>query len=118
MRDLMLDVVGDLEIVGGDLPLVDGADQTAQRLRTRLRLIQGEWFLDTEAGLPWFTDILGKNMDMNRTEALLRREILAVPGVLEISAFVLEFDPRSRALSLAFTARTTEGSASFEGSVP
>lgn len=118
MRDLMLDSSGDIVVEENDLALVDGAEQVAQRLRTRLRLIQGEWFLDTEAGLPWFTDILGKNLDFDRTEAVLRREILSTPGVLEIASFSLDYDPQARTLELRFRAVTESGIAEFEGGLP
>jgi hypothetical protein len=124
MRDLKLKdttdaTAGDL-MTGedGDLVLVEGVEQVMQRVRTRLRMIQGEWFLDTEAGLPWFTEVLGKNLDFDRTEAMLRHEILSTPGVLEITRFSMDYDRAKRELHLRFLFTTEDGVAEFEGGIP
>ncbi len=118
MRDLQLDSSGDLLVSEFDLAFVAGADQAAQRIGIALRLFQGEWFLDLDAGLPWFDQLLGKNLDLRQTESVLRREILNTPDVNAITAFSLDYDPRARTLTVAFTADTIFGAAAFKGNVP
>ena len=118
MFDLQLDSGGDIAVTTFDLSLTGSADQVAQRLRTRLRLFLGEWFLDLDAGVPWFDEILGKHLDLRRTEAILRHEILSTPEVLDIIDFSVEYDPKARALTVSFKVNTAFGTASFQGSVP
>ena len=51
--DLQLDTTGDLDVSTGDLLLISGTDQTAQRLRIKLQFFLGEWFLDQRVGIPY-----------------------------------------------------------------
>src|SRR5208283_5330097 len=38
---------------------INSAAGVGQEVVTRLKLIQGEWYLDQSQGVPWFTQILG-----------------------------------------------------------
>lgn len=112
MRSLALDENDDLALasVGGGkrLTLAEGADAVAQRLRGRLGLWAGEWFLDTAIGLP-FRRMLGVKNARTFTETTLRRALATCPGVAALESFAFAFDPATRAASVAFRARTTDG---------
>ena len=54
-----------------------GPGETVQRLITRLQREVGEWFLNTQAGLPWFGDIGGRIRNMEE-----RLRTAGVPGIL------------------------------------
>ena len=108
MRSLALDpVTGDLVLTAGRLGLVSGADVVAQRLRNRLRLWRGEWFIDRTVGIPYLTQVFGK-VPQSQVEALLRAAILSCPGVATLLSFVLTVSPE-RVASLTFSVRTSEG---------
>ena len=79
-------LVYDLSIKNGVLKTVSGADEVQQRILVTLWHYWEEYFLNVPAGVPWYELILGsKNQKM--VEALLRYEILSVPGVVSILQF-------------------------------
>ena len=53
---------GDIRITGGDVATVSDARSTRQRLEQKFKLWRGEWFLDVNAGFPWFEEILGPRL--------------------------------------------------------
>lgn len=109
MRDLALDpVTGDLVISARGLRLTaTGAEALAQKLRARLSLFKGEWFLDTRVGVPYYTDVFGQRSH-SAVEALLRRVILTCPGVTSLERFAMTATS-PRAVSITFSARSTTG---------
>ena len=82
----------------GNLSMVTGAHAVGQHVRQRLGFFQGEWFLDTTAGVPWLDDILGRRYSPALAEAVVKAEILATHGVTEITSFSVSFAQRTRGL--------------------
>jgi hypothetical protein len=112
--DLKLDTAtDDLALLDGDLVLADGLDAIAQDLRSRLRLFQGEWILDTAAGVPYYQDILKKNPNPQIVAGVLQNAILNTPGVLELLKFDLDFVTATRSLKIDFEVRAREGVINF-----
>lgn len=116
MTDILLDAFGDLDLSTGDLQLVTGVDAIVQDLRSALRFVRGEWFLDQRIGVPYFkredfeTTILGvKNPNLAAIRGLYSRTILAVPGVLRLDSLAVLFDRAVRTLTVNFSA-LVEGS--------
>jgi hypothetical protein len=66
--------------------LVNSPEAVGQLVLTRLKLIQGEWFLDTTAGVPWKTQILGRNTGSTYDQAI-KACILGTPGVTSIASY-------------------------------
>lgn len=105
---------GDLEI---PLRLAAGLEAVAIGVRSRLLLFAGEWFLDLAAGVPYLPGLgvderaalLGQRYDALRTRAAFRREILATPGVVALTALQTSFDGPSRRLSVSWRARCAFG---------
>jgi hypothetical protein len=100
---------------------------TAQKVRSRLLLIQGEWFLDPDAGVPWFANdnsvdppIMGtRGADLGYVERVLKRTILETHGVSKLLDFALELNRSARALSVSATVETDDGDVeNIEVSVP
>lgn len=63
--------------------LVNNSLLVAQAIRTRLLLMQGEWFLDKTEGTPYSTQILGKGTRSLYDQAIKTR-ILGTQGVNQI----------------------------------
>ena len=82
----------------GKLATIYGAEEVRQRVLIALRHYWQEYFLNVPAGVPWYELILGSK-DVKQAEALIRREVLAVPGVVSIVSVSRDFMNTSRALS-------------------
>lgn len=114
--DFRLDA-GTRDLVPGYLT---GPDEIMQRLITRLKRELGEWFLNTDAGLPWYGDaggkinyrperlatngeqgILGSRMHTKSVvELLVRREALETEGVERVLRTNTIFSPSTRVFSM------------------
>lgn len=98
-------LTADLDYTFGAGPkefLVDSAEAVLQAIETRLRLFQGEWFLDINEGTPWFTKILGENTQPFLDQAIKER-ILGTPGVATIEQYTSSIDKNTRKLSVRAT---------------
>lgn len=101
--DLALNTNHDLVITGRDLTPLLGATLVGQRVKQGLLLLKGEWFLDEEAGLPWFDRVFKKQQNLEAIKQLLIRAISTTDGVEELQAFSLELNTTTRSLACSFT---------------
>jgi hypothetical protein len=100
--DLLQDENGDVVI---PLQHARGLQAARQGIRNRLLLFRGEWFLDLDAGVPWFQRILGHKFVESIARAELRAAILDAPGVVDITELNLSFNRTTRVLTVAFRVR-------------
>lgn len=107
----------DLLIQNNDLVLVDGLSAIKQDILQRLRFYLGEWFLDTTKGVPYFQQILIKNPDQSKIDAIFINTILNTPGVITLTAYSFDLDSVNRILNIKFTAQTTSGTVDYAGLV-
>lgn len=104
--DLHLDSTGNIATVGdSDFPSL-----LSQRITHRLQTFKGECFLDREIGVPYFEEILKKNPDLSRIRSLLATIINGVEGVSNIISLDLNFDARTRHLTVNFRVNGKDGS--------
>ena len=100
---LLIDpLFNDFRINNGDIVLVKGEDAVVQQIRTTLRTQLGEWFLNINFGLPYYslnpTDIndnanpgiLGGNLSAAEIQSYLTAATLQVEGVLSLDEFLIE----------------------------
>lgn len=99
----------DLLIENYDLIVIDSIDRVIQNLRIRLWFFFNEWFLDTSYGLDYLSDLAEKKPNLTRIESRIKREILDVQDVLEITSFSLEFNNGTRQMRIEFQVTTTFG---------
>ena len=114
--DLLLDTdplspsYGDLTWKNGpltpDYTTQSRVDVVAQRLLIRLRSFQGDWFLDTSYGVPYWS-ILGRKIKKSAVDLIFQREILAENGVKELTFFESTFE--NRKYTLSFRVKVTTG---------
>lgn len=101
-----------------------GSEATAQRVRTTILAILGEWWLDQTVGVPWcapedpnspdnagVTPIMGGSggPNLSYAEAVLKAAILGVDGVATLDSFAMNFDHRTRALSVSASGTDVDG---------
>lgn len=78
----------------------------AQLLKIKLLTFLGEWFLDTDNGVPYYQQIFGKVRSKAAVDAIFRQKISEEPEVVEIVEFESEISA-DRTYSLKFRVRTT-----------
>lgn len=88
--------------------LIDTPEAVAQAVKTRLLLIQGEWFLDITAGTPYNAKILGAGRVATFSSAL-RQVIIETKGVTNIIKFSAFFNAATRKASINATINTLYG---------
>lgn len=110
-----LDRNNDIYFTNGRSAFVNDADEVAQHQATRLRFYLGEWFLDTNAGTPWFQSIFVKPFNQQLTESIIKDRILQTPGTEELTEFSAEYFPSksgenpARSFSVKYSCRSIYG---------
>lgn len=111
MMNLKLNSNHDLIIENYTLARVTGNEKIAQRIKTRLQLFFGEYFLNRTLGVPWLTQILIKKSRESVVQGVLKRAILSTPGVNELLDFSIS-DLENRISTISFVVSTTNGNIS------
>ncbi len=86
-----------------------GAEALAQRVKTRLYLIQKEWFLDTDAGVPYIPRVVKKPVDLQDANGVLKRTILGTEGVLSLASYTFDLNHQTRKFSVLVSVNTNYG---------
>lgn len=103
MNAMSLDGDKDIYIEGGVIARAEGSDAILQTIKTRLMTVRQEYFLDLDAGLPWYTELMGKNVDLEKIRAHVAIAIVNTTGVSSLNRLALEIDKSSRALNIEFS---------------
>lgn len=110
-RDLLLDDQNDLVIENGDFVLARGIDGVVQSCRIALQMCEGEWFLNLDAGIPYWQQILGfkPQVAVRAAKVAFQSELLAVSGVQSVTKLDVDFDSLTRAMSVTWQVKTSLG---------
>lgn len=100
--DLLLNDAHDIHLDGQDLAMAEEDDIVVQRLKIRLQFIQGEWFLDNTAGLPYPQFIFEAGSSIDDIYALFRNEIINTEGVEVLNELNLTPDLDNGLITLDF----------------
>lgn len=110
LRDIAIDSVTDeLVFADGDLQFVSGKDSIVSDAKARLRFFQGEWFLDLNAGMPYFQSILVKAPNMAVVNAAYRDTLSQTEGVIAVNSLSVDYTPSGRSLQVTFSISTDVG---------
>lgn len=104
----------DFRVKDGQLIFVRGVDCTEQQIKVALLEELGEWFLDIDRGIPYYSStttlndnttpgILGGKLSAAEISAILRRVILEVPNVTRVETFEISQNTQNRSLSIRST---------------
>lgn len=117
MRYRKLDANDDYVFGGGQVDFhKDTPEGVGQAVKTRLRLLRREWFLDTADGTPWSTEVLGKYTSATY-DAAIRQRILGTQGVVELVEYSSNLDTERRALSVTATINTIYGTTKVQATL-
>lgn len=92
--------------------LINSPQAVGQLVATTLRLWQGEWFLDTQFGLPWLQDVLGVFSAKSVVDMLIQATILSVQGVTKIVSYQSTLDGRTLSVVATIDTEFTVGNGS------
>ena len=82
----------------GGLAMVFDSEAIGQHAKQRTKTFKGEWFLNSDVGVPWLTEILGQGYNPALAEAVIKSVIQKTDGVTEIVTFSVVFDRSVRNL--------------------
>jgi hypothetical protein len=88
---------------------ISESEATVQAVSTRLKLFLGEWFLDINAGVPWYQKVFVKPAKTQDVEKIIRNTIRETEGIDSLTKFDFNFDSITRSATVAFTATTIYG---------
>ncbi len=92
--------------------LSNSPETVAQAIKTALLLMQGEYFPDVTAGVPYDAKILGARTK-GTYDAALQSAILGVQGVTGIASWQSDVDPATRMATVTCTVDTAYGQAAL-----
>lgn len=97
-------------IRGGSLnDFVSDVDAVAQILATRIKLLQGELFLNVNDGTPLFQKLLGHGITSRAVALILRQRILSTPYVTGITSIQVTYAIPGRSFAFAASVQTQFG---------
>lgn len=107
--DYKLDSTGDLDLSSLSIQILDTEESAVrQRLQVILGTFQGEWFLNTEAGIPYFTEPFINRPDKIAVDNILKTEIINTEGVVSLDKYTSTINS-NRNLSVSFSATSETG---------
>jgi len=111
MTDLLIDpLTNDLSLDQGTAETVAAAQAKAQRIRSRLLTVRGEWFLDLTFGLDYYGVIWVKETSNAVIAAHIQREILrGADAGDQITAFTMARDSATRSLTVTAELTASDG---------
>jgi hypothetical protein len=84
MVDILLDNHGDIELNNGKISFTNSKEQT---VRIRLNTMRGEYFLDINRGVPYFTEIFNKRNKKEKIDLILKNEISKIKDFVKFDYF-------------------------------
>lgn len=103
-------VVGDLKLTNADYVVLNNTrEETRQRIMTRLNFFKGEWFLNLNAGSPWFS-VLGEKGAEDDLRVLVSQVVLDTEGIAALESITIERVPGTRDYNVPFTVKVIDGS--------
>ncbi len=100
---------GDLHLLNGQLHFWDGGNARYQKTKELLQFFKGEWFLNTDEGVPYFQQVFVKNVDSRAVLSIFRKALMLVPGAASVPVLFLEHDKVSRVASITFRLEFEDG---------
>ncbi len=95
----------DIRVENGQLVRAYDSEAVRENVRQRLLTVYQEWFLDLTEGLPWFTELTGRNVSLDRIKSAVARTIASTKYVEELISIDVSYDKTIRKLLIQFEYR-------------
>lgn len=89
--------------------LVTAAPYVRQKLATRFKFVEGEWFNDRRQGIPYETEIFVVNPNVDRIRTIFKQVIMSIQEVANLTFLEVLFARGTRTMSVAFDAQLVDG---------
>ena len=89
--------------------ILEGLDALKQKINLRLNLFLGEFFLDVTEGVPYFSDVLTQDGNLQQIELILENEISKEPDVKSVTTTELNFNADENKLTYKALVTTSYG---------
>ena len=108
MRIRQVDQNGDIVFGQPNDYYVNSLQGMALLLKDRLNLWLGTWFANTEDGVPYLQEIIGK-APRPVVDALIQERIMNTQNVIEIEEFIVNFNSNTRQYMIQCKVKTSIG---------
>ncbi len=93
----------DMTITDGQITRATNSEAIKQNVVERLLTVQQEWFMDLDQGLPWFTDLTGRNTTHAKVQGYIGASIAQTEGVAGVQIVSLQTANKlNRAVGIEF----------------
>jgi hypothetical protein len=100
MRVSGITLAGDWTFGKGRANYKTASNAIRQNVVTRLRSFTNDWFLDVDAGIPWF-DLLGNRNTERRILRAIERTVLQTEGVIQLTQLEIIRRDADRGVTIA-----------------
>lgn len=81
-----------------------------QKIRIALSFQKGEWFTDSDIGLPYIPDFdISKTDHRSLLTACIQARVMKIDGIKKMLSFDTDYDDNLRCLYVEFVVNTTDG---------
>lgn len=87
------------------------------KLEARLKTFFAEWFVNRTIGIPYFQEILKKQVDINNVQVILSNVIKQTTGVEELINFTIDYNGTTRKYFYNFEVVSTDGTLVVGGNI-
>ncbi|MDK9607119.1 hypothetical protein [Lelliottia wanjuensis] len=102
MRTRRIDANNDWTFGAGRQSYATQSEAVRQKVKTRLQMFLGDWFLDEDIGIDWITEMSSRNQT-TRIVSDAKYCILQTMGVSTLDKFGYTRDSKTRKLSITAT---------------
>mgnify|MGYP000010494528 CR=1 FL=1 len=96
----------DFDVSGFDIRVTANAEEALiQRLKIKLLFFKGEWFLNTNFGVPYFQDIFVSMNAKDDADTVFKVAITEMQGVESLLKYNSTFDAYTREFTIDFSVR-------------
>jgi len=118
MRTLKFDTTIGLILDTTDtIVLLTDLDALASKIEQRLRFFLGEWFLNTQAGIPYFQEIFEKPVDASLIVSLINADIVQEPDVESVQDTSIDYNRDARSFKYNANVVTIYGTSAISTGV-
>lgn len=114
MRTFAIDENGNIDVTGNKLVIIKDLDALVQYIEQKYSMAKGEYFLDKRLGIPYFENIFIKGVNAYNVETILKRVLISIEEVYEITSFEIDIDSAQRKLTVNFECNTQFGELTSE----